>query len=63
MPPPGGNDPEGGDPPRYLLTFTIPHLRPGEYSYEIRVTPGPHGRRGVMVRDPASPLWTLRIGG
>jgi hypothetical protein len=63
VPPPGGNNPEGGDPPRYLLTFTIPDLRPGKYTYEIRSTPGPHAKRGVMVKDPGSPLWTLTVRG
>ncbi len=55
VPPPGGNDPAGGDPPRYLLTFAIPALRPGKYAYEIR--------SGGMVTDPASRLWTLTVRG
>lgn len=33
QPPLGGNNPEGGGPPRYLLRFTIPDVPPGTYTY------------------------------
>lgn len=34
-PPPGGNNPENGDIPRYSVDFEIPELAPGLYAYVI----------------------------
>ena len=63
VPPPGGNNPEHGDPPRYLLDFEIPDLAPGQYSYVIWCDACREGRRGSLVVNPNSPLWRLeRLG-
>lgn len=61
VPPPGGNNPEHGDPPRYLLDFTIPHLPPGTYTYEVWCGVCTEGRRGTLIGAPDSPLWRLVI--
>jgi hypothetical protein len=61
VPPPGGNDPEGGDPPRYLLDFAIPDLPPGPYAYEIRCDACAPGKRASLIAAPASPLWRLSV--
>jgi hypothetical protein len=61
VPPPGGNDPEGGDPPRYLLDFTIPPLPPGTYTYELWCGVCTEGRRGTLIGAPSSRLWRLVI--
>lgn len=63
LPPPGGNNPEHGDPPRYLLDFEIPRLAPGKYSYVIWCDVCVDGRGGSLVVNPNSPLWGLeRLG-
>lgn len=61
LPPVGGNDPESGDPPRYLLDFTIPDLRPGSYAYEIWCGVCAPGRPGSLISAPDSRLWRLRV--
>lgn len=61
VPPPGGNNPEHGDPPRYLLSFQIPHLPAGEYSYVIWCDVCLDGGAGSLIADPASPLWRLEV--
>jgi hypothetical protein len=63
LPPPGGNNPEHGDPPRYLLSFEIPRLAPGRYSYVVWCDACVDGRGGSLVVDPASPLWRLGVSG
>ena len=63
LPPPGGNNPEHGDPPRYRLSFEIPRLAPGQYSYVIWCDACVEGRGGSLVVNPRSPLWRLeRLG-
>lgn len=63
VPPPGGNNPEHGDPPRYLLDFEIPRLAPGKYSYVIWCDVCIDGRGGSLVVNPHSPEWLLeRLG-
>lgn len=61
VPPPGGNNPEGGDPPRYLLSFAVPDLTPGTYTYEIWCGVCADGRRGSLIGAPSSRLWRLVI--
>lgn len=61
VPPPGGNDPEHGDPPRYVLHFAIPDRRPGRYAYVIWCDACIKGRRGSLIASPASRLWRLRV--
>lgn len=61
VPPPGGNDPGSGEPPRYLLQFKIPNLRPGSYLYEIWCGACEKGARGSLISVPASPLWQLQV--
>jgi hypothetical protein len=61
VPPPGGNDPEGGDPPRYLLSFTVPDLTPGTYTYEIWCGVCVDGRRGALIGAPSAALWRLVV--
>jgi hypothetical protein len=61
VPPPGGNDPEGGDPPRYRLRFTVPDLTPGTYTYEIWCGVCAAGRRGALIGAPDSILWRLVV--
>jgi hypothetical protein len=61
LPPPGGNNPESGDLPRYLLRFRIPHLPAGEYSYVLWCDACIAGPRGSLVVDPLSATWRLRV--
>lgn len=61
VPPPGGNDPEHGDPPRYLLDFTIPDLRPGTYTYEIWCGVCAEGSRGTLIGSPRERRWRLTV--
>ena len=61
LPPPGGNNPEHGDPPRYLLDFEIPRLAAGRYTYVIWCDACAAGPGGSLVIDPASPRWRLDI--
>jgi hypothetical protein len=61
VPPAGGNDPEGGGPPRYLLHFRIPHLRAGTYTYEIWCDACVAGRRGALIGAPRSRPWRLTV--
>jgi hypothetical protein len=61
VPPPGGNNPEGGDPPRYLLRFTVPDLTPGTYTYEIWCGVCADGKRGALIGVPSSRLWRLVV--
>jgi hypothetical protein len=61
VPPPGGNDPGSGRPPRYLLQFEIPDLRPGLYVYEIWCGACAAGARGSLISAPDSPLWRLAV--
>lgn len=61
VPPPGGNDPEHGDPPRYLLDFTIPHLPPGTYTYEVWCDACAAGKRGTLIGAPRSRPWRLTV--
>jgi hypothetical protein len=61
VPPPGGNNPESGEPPRYLLDFTIPGLRPGAYAYEIWCDVCAEGKRGSLISVPGSRLWRLAV--
>ena len=61
LPPPGGNDPEHGDPPRYLLDFAIPDLPPGAYAYVIWCDACSPGQGGSLISVPASRLWRLVV--
>ena len=61
LPPPGGNNPEHGDPPRYLMRFEIPRLPAGEYGYVIWCDVCLDGRAGSLIANPASPLWRLEV--
>lgn len=61
VPPPGGNNPEHGDPPRYLLHFTIPSLPSGDYAYVIWCDACLKGKRGSLLAVPASRLWRLAV--
>lgn len=61
VPPPGGNDPEHGDVPRYVLEFEIPRLRPGAYAYVIWCDACAKGRRGSLIASPGSRLWRLTL--
>lgn len=60
-PPPGGNNPESGDLPRYLLSFRIPPLPPGDYSYVIWCGACIDGPAGSLVVNPMAPLWRLAV--
>jgi hypothetical protein len=61
VPPPRGNSPEAENPPRYVLRFEIPELRPGAYAYVIWCDACRGGRRGSLIASPASPLWRLLV--
>ncbi len=61
VPPAAGNNPESGDPPRYLLDFAIPDLRPGAYAYEIWCDVCAEGKRGALISAPESRLWRLTV--
>jgi hypothetical protein len=61
VPPPGGNNPEHGDVPRYLLHFTIPSLRPGAYAYVVWCDACLKGKGGSLISSPASRLWRLAV--
>jgi hypothetical protein len=56
VPPPGGNDPESGNVPRYLLRFDVPSLRPGTYSFVIYCGSCTKGKGGSLI-----PSGQLRI--
>jgi hypothetical protein len=60
-PPAGGNNPENGDIPRYLLNFTIPDLRPGTYSYVFWCAACVRGHRGPLVANSSVPSWRLVV--
>jgi hypothetical protein len=62
-PPAGGNSPESGEPPRYLLTFTIPVPRPGGYSYVIWSRGSENGHRGRLNVNPGAADWRLSVRG
>lgn|GEM_PF-2930253 len=61
VPPPGGNDPGSGKPPRYRLGFEIPDLRPGLYTFVIWCDACLAGRKGSLISGGASPRWRLTI--
>ena len=63
VPPPGGNNPEHGAPPRYVLRFAIPDRHPGRYAYVIWCDACMQGRRGSLIASPAQRLWRLRVRG
>jgi hypothetical protein len=46
---------------RYRLSFTIPDLRPGTYSYVVWCTACVGGHRGPLVADPNVALWHLAV--
>lgn len=60
VPPPGGNNPEHGDPPRYLLDFAIPKLAPGDYVYVVWCDACARGGRGSLITAPER-RWHLRV--
>jgi len=60
-PPPGGNNPEHGGAPRYLLDFDIPDLRPGLYVYVIYCGVCVKGREGGLIAFPEAAPWRLRV--
>jgi len=49
QPPPRGNDPASGRPPRYLLRFRVPQLDPGAYSFVVYCAVCNRGRGGSLV--------------
>ncbi|HVY95485.1 MAG TPA: hypothetical protein VHA54_00865 [Solirubrobacterales bacterium] len=61
VPPPGGNNPEHGDPPRYRLSFAIPDLPPGPYAYAIWCDSCQPGAGGSLISVPASRRWRLTV--
>jgi hypothetical protein len=61
VPPPGGNNPESGDPPRYLLRFQTPALPAGDYAYVIWCDACAKGKHGGLIASPASRLWRLGV--
>jgi hypothetical protein len=61
VPPPAGNNPEHGDPPRYLLHFTIPSLPSASYAYVIWCDACLRGKRGSLLSVSASRLWRLSV--
>ncbi|HEV7615539.1 MAG TPA: hypothetical protein VGO36_04860 [Solirubrobacterales bacterium] len=61
VPPPGGNNPEHGAPPRYRLSFAIPDLSPGAYAYVIWCDACQAGREGSLISVPASRAWRLVV--
>jgi hypothetical protein len=61
VPPARGNNPEGGDIPKYSLDFKIPHLAPGIYTYVIYCDVCLKGRKGSLIADPNGLLWRLRV--
>ncbi len=60
-PPPGGNNPEHGSAPRYLLDFDIPDLRPGLYAYVIYCGVCVKGKDGGLIAFPEAAPWRLRV--
>jgi hypothetical protein len=60
-PPAGGNNPESGEPSRYLLKFSIPDLRPGAYDYVIWSRGSENGHRGRLNVDPGAANWRLSV--
>jgi hypothetical protein len=61
VPPPGGNNPEHGDPPRYRLRFSVPDLTPGTYTYEIWCGVCADGKGGALIGVPSLRLWRLVV--
>jgi hypothetical protein len=60
-PPPGGNNPEHGAVPRYILEFDIPHLAPGSYSYVIWCDACQRGKAGSVIVNPQARAWHLKV--
>lgn len=56
LPPPGGNDPGSGEPPRYRLRFQVPDLPPGPYRFVIHCDTCKPGRAVALI-----PSGQLRI--
>lgn len=61
VPPPQGNSPESGLPPRYLLEFEIPDVAPGLYTYVIYSDAARKGAGGSLIANPGAQLWRLRV--
>jgi hypothetical protein len=61
VPPARGNNPEGGDVPKYSLDFKVSHLAPGLYTYVIYCDVCLKGRAGTLVADQEAPLWQMRV--
>jgi hypothetical protein len=51
VPPPQGNDPASGKPPRYLLRFRVPRLEPGPYTFVVHCAVCNRGWGGSLVRS------------
>jgi hypothetical protein len=60
-PPPGGNNPEHGAVPRYILEFKIPHLAPGTYTYAIWCDACGRGKSGSVILNPNAHPWRLKV--
>jgi hypothetical protein len=61
VPPPGGNNPEDGGMPRYLLRFEVPDLRPGPYTFVIYCDVCLQGRGGALISYPEPREWRFRV--
>jgi hypothetical protein len=61
LPPERGNNPESGELPRYLLTFSVPALRPGAYSFVIWCRACLNGHRGRLNVNPNELSWRLVV--
>jgi hypothetical protein len=61
VPPPQGNNPEHGTPPRYLLGFEVPDLPPGLYTYVIYSYARDKDEPGSLIANPRGRPWRLRV--
>lgn len=61
-PPPGGNNPEDGDVPRYLLSFEVPDLRPGTYAFVLYCDACLDGPGGTLIPLTPDPRFRVRAG-
>ena len=57
----GKEHPKDDRVPRYLLSFTIPQVRPGVYTFVIYCDACGPGKGGGLIANPRARAWRLRV--